>query len=144
MEGPWRLIRGSLQILGKKPPYGSTVQDFVMHLPKYVLQTFVKVGDGVTINLNVRLENALQIEGKCSIDRNSYMVLLVGDSFGNIFFYEKYSHDYMIQNGQISKSFIVSNSETHEVRLHFISQTFGKLKMFFLHHFSILIVHSWH
>lgn len=96
------------------------------HLPKYVLQVSHETNEkGVGVKFAITLSNAAEIEEKCTIDRNGYMVLLVGDSFNNIYFYEKYSHDYMIQNGEIGKSFEVNAVEKIEVGVHFISQTWG-------------------
>lgn len=78
------------------------------------------------IRFSITLTNATEIETKCTIDKNSYMILLVGDSFNNIYFYEKYSHDYMIENGEIEKCFeAFSPDENYHVNVHFISQTWG-------------------
>lgn len=81
--------------------------------------------NGVAVRFSITITNAAQIEEKCTVDRNSYMVLLVGDSFNNIYYYEKYSHDYMVQNGEMQKTFESCNPEKHEVNVHFISQTWG-------------------
>lgn len=116
-----------MQILGRKPPQGNNIQELIAHLPKYVLQVFSeKTENGTIIKFSITLTNATDIQIKCTLDKNSYMVLLVGDSFNNIYFYEKYSHDYMIENGEIQKQFESFSPEKHEIAIHFISQTWGQ------------------
>lgn len=102
------------------------MQNLIAQLPKYTLQVFhTKIENGTAIRFNITLKNATEVEEKCTIDKNSYMVLLVGDSFNNIYFYEKFSHDYMIQNGEIEKDFETASFEQHSVFVHFISQIWG-------------------
>lgn len=84
-----------------------------------------KSEENIKIKINITLTNATEIETKCTADKNSYMVLLVGDSFNNIYFYEKYSHDFMVENGEIQKCIEISTVENCQVNVHFISQTWG-------------------
>lgn len=81
---------------------------------------------GFAVKFSITLENAAEIAENCTVNKNDYMVLIVGDSFNNIYIYEKFSHDYMVQNGEIHNAFETYNPEKYEVNIHFISQTWGK------------------
>lgn len=112
--------------MGRKAPLGNNIQNQIAHLPKYILQvSYDKVENGVTIRFSISLKNASEIQEKCTIDKNSQMVLLIGDSFNNIFIYEKYTHSYLIQNPVIGNSFDIDCPVKHEIYFHFISQIWG-------------------
>lgn len=93
----------------------------------------------------ISILNQSTIEQHCTLDLNSFMILLVGDSFNNILVYERYrfvftsnvmfyiihflpfcSHDYLLQNCEIQKVVTVQHQEKNEVKAYFISDEWGE------------------
>lgn len=115
------------QILARKPPHGSTIIELVRYIPKYTLQiAHDRMGNNIIIRIHVQLRNPTDIEKQCTLDKNTHMVLLVGDSSNTTFIYEKYTHEYMAQNKHVYKSFRTTCTGQYEVYVHFMSQTWGK------------------
>lgn len=70
---------------------GSTIQDMVKRLPKYELLVNKEIQeDKILIKLTITMKNAAEVQNCSTLDLDSFMVLLVGDSLNNILVYERY------------------------------------------------------
>lgn len=69
---------------------GNTIQDHVAHLPDYELfLDEVLYGNCLSVKLTIRLNNAEILKVNSSVNVNSCVNLLVGDTDNNIILYEK-------------------------------------------------------
>lgn len=68
---------------------GNKILEQIKYLPKYGLKVDRK--DEKVFTLVVTLDNAMDLGEKLTVNRNSIMHLLVGDSDNNVILYEKYT-----------------------------------------------------
>ncbi|XP_066152085.1 probable ATP-dependent DNA helicase HFM1 [Euwallacea fornicatus] len=106
-------------VVNRKAPFGNTLIDEATRLPQYDLD-LTKIGDLVEVKL--RLLNFTNIQEKCTIDRDSMMTLLVGNSNNDILLYEKYSHAYMFECPEVKCSINFVNSNFEFIKASFISE----------------------
>ncbi|XP_044252465.1 probable ATP-dependent DNA helicase HFM1 [Tribolium madens] len=107
-------------IINKKPPTGNKILEQIQHLPKYEMT--LQVQSKAQIKLTVSLINAQHLETKCTVNRNSLMYLLIGDSSNNILLYEKYSHSYFIENPDVVRFVDFQEKNFEFIEAHFISE----------------------
>lgn len=80
-----------MQVLNRKAPFGSDLQELVKRIPKYKLELMFAEENGTkSVSLYVTLTNADDLNEKMTVDKNSYMILIVGDDENNILHYVKY------------------------------------------------------
>ncbi|XP_066257533.1 probable ATP-dependent DNA helicase HFM1 [Euwallacea similis] len=106
-------------VLNRKAPFGNTLTDEATRLPQYDLD-LTKTGDLVEVKLH--LLNPTNIQEKCTIDRDSMMTLLVGNSNNDILLYEKYSHAYMFECSEVKCVINFMNSNAEFIKASFISE----------------------
>ncbi|RZB40049.1 ATP-dependent DNA helicase HFM1, partial [Asbolus verrucosus] len=111
---------GERILLNKKPPVGGKILEQIQYLPKYKLK--LEVSNKKSLTLIVSLENAVDLQERSTVNRNSFMHLLVGDSSNNILLYEKYSHSYMIEHPDVVKFIDIKQKNVEDVEAHFISE----------------------
>ncbi|GJQ72303.1 putative ATP-dependent DNA helicase [Trypoxylus dichotomus] len=111
------------RIINKRPPFGNRIQDQVKMLPQYDLSLKeVVLDDGkITIEIGITLENSAVFESDITVNPDSVMSLLVGDSENKVLLHERYTHMYMIENVRVVRSVDIQTSFAHEVFVHFIS-----------------------
>nr|XP_015837991.1 PREDICTED: probable ATP-dependent DNA helicase HFM1 isoform X3 [Tribolium castaneum] len=107
-------------LINKKPPAGNKILEQIQHLPKYEME--LQVHSNTQIKLAISLMNAQDLETKCTVNRNSLMYLLVGDSSNNILLYEKYSHSYFIENPDVVRFVDLHEKNLDVIEAHFISE----------------------
>ncbi|KAF2903956.1 hypothetical protein ILUMI_02218 [Ignelater luminosus] len=111
------------RIIHRKAPMGNTIQDQVAHLPDYEL-FFEDVlhENNLTVKLIIRLNNADILKVKSSVNVNSCMNLLVGDTNNNIISYEKQLHSHFIENPETVKTFDFPKDYEGQIMAHLISE----------------------
>ncbi|XP_060524507.1 uncharacterized protein LOC132700928 [Cylas formicarius] len=105
-------------ITAKKPPFGNQIIDQVQHLPRYEIK--LEVSD-TNIKLTIALANVNALKEKCSVNFESTMTLLVGNSKNEILLYEKYTHECMIHNPEVIRNIELEKSSVEFVAADFIS-----------------------
>ncbi|KAF7279927.1 hypothetical protein GWI33_006598 [Rhynchophorus ferrugineus] len=104
--------------IGRKPPFGNNIVDHAKHIPRYSMKLVNKNSE---IWLEIALENVEDLQVNSTVNLNSTMTLLIGDSDNNLIIYEKYSHSYMLDVPKIEKLIKIETADLYYISADFIS-----------------------
>ncbi|KAF5277171.1 hypothetical protein FQR65_LT03877 [Abscondita terminalis] len=109
-------------IINRKPTLGNLIQDEVEHLPQYELEIKqLNKSSNITMEIKVHLRNAESVKLKSSVDGDSTMSLLIGDSNNNIILLDHVKHNEFIEIPTLCKTFTIPDMHNQVLQAHFIS-----------------------